>query len=135
MAYFLLDRLAKSAGNSKSTGKKTSAAKKSTPAKQTTARYRRSTQKEPEPERYREIQHSLAEKGYFAGPVNGTWGPDSVDALKRFQRDQNLEADGKIGSLSLIALGLGPRRAAMPEPGSKGAPPSPAPETTNPETK
>lgn len=33
-----------------------------------------------------------------------------MDALKRFQHDQNLTEDGKIGSVSLIALGLGPRR-------------------------
>ncbi len=57
-----------------------------------------------------EIQQSLATKGYFAGPVNGTWGADSVEALKRFQRDQNIGDDGKLGSLSLIALGLGPKR-------------------------
>ena len=38
------------------------------------------------------------------------WGPESVDALKRFQADQNLMPDGKINSLSLIALGLGPKR-------------------------
>ena len=41
--------------------------------------------------------------------MDGAWGPESVDALKRFQHDQNLVEDGKIGSLSLIALGLGPR--------------------------
>jgi hypothetical protein len=35
-----------------------------------------------------------------------------VDALKRFQRDQNIGDDGKLGSLSLIALGLGPKRDA-----------------------
>lgn len=63
----------------------------------------------PTPERYREIQQALASKGYFHGEPNGEWGPDSIDALKRFQTDQNLMPDGKIGSLSLIALGLGPK--------------------------
>ncbi|HXF26006.1 MAG TPA: peptidoglycan-binding domain-containing protein [Bryobacteraceae bacterium] len=67
-------------------------------------------QQAPTAERYQQIQQALAEKGYFKGQVNGQWGPDSVDALKRFQTDQNLTVDGKIGSLSLIALGLGPRR-------------------------
>lgn len=64
----------------------------------------------PTPERYQEIQQALAAKGYFHGEVNGTWGPDSIDALKRFQTEQNLMPDGKISSLSLIALGLGPKR-------------------------
>jgi peptidoglycan hydrolase-like protein with peptidoglycan-binding domain len=73
---------------------------------------RRASQQQPTPERYKEIQQSLADKGYFSGPVDGNWGPESVDALKRFQREQNLTDDGKIGSLSLIALGLGPKRGA-----------------------
>jgi len=93
-------------------GKKTAGKKASgKPAsKQTATRYRRSTQREPTPERYQEIQQSLADKGYYSGPVNGAWGPDSVQALKRFQRDQNIGDDGKLGSLSLMALGLGPKR-------------------------
>lgn len=57
-----------------------------------------------------EIQRALAERGYYSGVVSGIWSADSVDALKRFQSDQHLAADGKIGSLSLIALGLGPKR-------------------------
>lgn len=101
---------AKGSTSAKSTaGKKAAASKKSSSAKQT-SRYRRSTQREPEPDRYKEIQQSLAEKGYYSGPVNGAWGPDSVEALKRFQRDQNIDDDGKLGALSLIALGLGPKR-------------------------
>jgi murein L,D-transpeptidase YcbB/YkuD len=72
---------------------------------------RRSSQQQPTQERYKEIQQALADKGYFNGPVDGNWGPESVDALKRFQREQNLTDDGKIGSLSLIALGLGPKRS------------------------
>ena len=75
-----------------------------------TAQSRRSYQNQPTPDRYKEIQQALAAKGYFKGEPNGQWGPDSVDALRRFQADQNLQADGKLGSLSLIALGLGPKR-------------------------
>lgn len=70
----------------------------------------RSYQQAPTPDRYREIQQALASKGYYKGDPNGEWGADSSDALKRFQADQNLMPDGKINSLSLIALGLGPKR-------------------------
>ena len=70
----------------------------------------RSFQQTPTQERYREIQQALAAKGYFHGEPNGEWGADSIDALKRFQTDQSLMPDGKISSLSLIALGLGPKR-------------------------
>lgn len=71
---------------------------------------RRSYQATPTFERYKEIQQALATRGYYKGEVNGQWGADSVDALRRFQSEQNLEPDGKLGSLSLIAMGLGPRR-------------------------
>ena len=82
-------------------------------------------QGQPSPERYKDIQQALAGKGYFQGEPNGQWGPDSADALKRFQADQNLASDGKLNSLSLIALGLGPKRtltAQSATPAPTGAP-------------
>jgi hypothetical protein len=66
----------------------------------------------PDSGRYAEIQKALADRGYFKGEVNGQWNDDSVDALKRFQADQKLDPDGKINSLSLIGLGLGPKHDA-----------------------
>ncbi len=68
-----------------------------------------SYQLHPDPERYQQIQQALAERGYFKGEINGTWGDDSTDALRRFQADQKLPDDGKITALSLNGLGLGPR--------------------------
>jgi hypothetical protein len=69
----------------------------------------------PDPERYQEIQKALAARGYFKGEVNGVWGPDSVEALQRFQTDNKLPNDGKINSLSLIGLGLGPKHDSLPQ--------------------
>lgn len=96
-----------------STKKKTTTAKKSSPSKsssrRTTASSWRTRQMQPTPDRYKEIQQALIEKGYLEGPATGKWGQDSIGALRRFQEEQNLEASGKIDSLSLIALGLGPK--------------------------
>jgi hypothetical protein len=61
-----------------------------------------------------------------------------VDALKRFQKAQNIPVTGKINSFSLIALGLGPNHgaagsqkpAAQPaevQPAEPSAPVSPEP--------
>jgi hypothetical protein len=77
----------------------------------------------PTPERYKEIQEALVAKGYLeAEHANGKWAQTSMDALKKFQSAQNLEATGKIDSLSLIALGLGPRRDPVVQvPESPGA--------------
>jgi hypothetical protein len=63
----------------------------------------------PDADRLREIQKALADKGYFKGEADGVWNADSVAALKQFQTDRNLTPDGKISSLSLIGLGLGPK--------------------------
>jgi len=93
-----------------SSGRTQPAAGKSRYRRYSPAYSRHNYQASPSPERYKEIQQALAGKGYFKGSANGEWGPDSVDALRRFQADQSLDVDGKIGSLSLIALGLGPKR-------------------------
>ncbi len=93
-----------------------SSSKKSRTAKRTTAR--RYGQTAPTPQRYMEIQQALADRGYYKGPVNGQWGADSIDALKRFQQDQNLNGTGKLDSMSLIALGLGPKRSLTAQSGS-----------------
>ncbi|HLK67935.1 MAG TPA: peptidoglycan-binding domain-containing protein [Bryobacteraceae bacterium] len=70
----------------------------------------RARQMAPAPERYKEIQEALVAKGYLsAEEANGAWNSASTEALKRFQGEQNLESSGKINSLSLIALGLGPK--------------------------
>jgi hypothetical protein len=68
-----------------------------------------SYQLHPDPERYQQIQQALTDKGYFKGEINGQWGDDSVDALRRFQTDQKLDGDGHLTALSLSSLGLGPK--------------------------
>ncbi len=77
----------------------------------------------PSPERYQEIQKALADRGFYKGEVNGTWGPDSAEALKQFQASRNLPNDGKISSLSLIGLGLGPSHAFPGGTATEGAVP------------
>ncbi|MFL6351659.1 MAG: peptidoglycan-binding domain-containing protein [Bryobacteraceae bacterium] len=98
-----------------------------------------SYQLHPDPERYQEIQKALAERGYFKGEANGQWGDDSVEALKRFQADQKLPDDGKINSLSLIGLGLGPKHdgaSVTPAAGaaSPAVQPPPLPDSAAPPT-
>ena len=100
------------------TASKKATAKKGA-AKKSSATWR-NRQMAPTPDRYREIQNALAARG-FLSPDNatGAWGQSSVEGLKRFQAEQNLEPSGKINSLSLIALGLGPKRdpaPALPKP-------------------
>lgn len=67
-------------------------------------------QSNPTADRYREIQQALADRGYYPSTPSGEWNAESTEALKRFQADNSLKADGRLGALSLIALGLGPNR-------------------------
>ncbi len=91
-----------------------------------------SYQLHPDPERYRQIQQALVDRGYFKGQVTGEWNADSIDALKRFQTDQKLDGDGKINALTLNDLGLGAKHdgtsaATVPlSATSSGTPPDPA---------
>ena len=110
-------------------GSRTAAArrgKKGPPVKRVTWRNR---QLAPTPQRYKEIQEALAAKGYLnPEDANGTWTQASADALKKFQTGQNLDSTGKINSLSLIALGLGPKRETeAPKPPAE-SPPAPPPD-------
>jgi peptidoglycan hydrolase-like protein with peptidoglycan-binding domain len=75
----------------------------------------RTRQSSPTADRYREIQQALVARGYLSQEdANGTWGTSSTEALKRFQAEQTLDSTGKIDSLSLIALGLGPKHDSLP---------------------
>ena len=116
----------KAATKSHSTAAKTTAKYSKTTGKHSktkSAASWRSRQLAPTPDRYKEIQSALANKGYLSQPANGVWDPQSAEALRHFQRDQNLEPTGKLNSLSLIALGLGAKRTAMVTP-APGAPPA-----------
>jgi hypothetical protein len=104
----------KTAGAKKSAAPKTaaSAAKKSSstsPAKAAPVR-RPVGQQRPTAERYKEIETALHERGYLTESPSGQWAPSSVEALRRFQADQDLPVTGHLDSLSLIRLGLGPQR-------------------------
>jgi hypothetical protein len=98
------------ASKTRKTAARSGSSKKS--AKKGPVRSWRTSQQQPAPERYREIQQALIGRGYLEGPATGVWGAESMEALKKFQLDQNLKGDGKLDSLSLIALGLGPKRTA-----------------------
>ena len=101
----------KKAGTTKKSG---TASRKGTRRSATTWRNRQLT---PTPERYKQIQQALSSRGYLSPQqATGKWDDTSTAALRKFQADQNLDANGKINSLSLIALGLGPQREVAAKP-------------------
>lgn len=50
------------------------------------------------------LQEKLARLGYFSGPANGVLGPITSAAIKTFQANAGLTADGKWGPASQAAL-------------------------------
>lgn len=113
---------------SKSSGSKSASAKGKSGSKSKQARSSRpQSQRAPEPARIQEIQQALAQRGYSCEP-SGVMDSATVEALKRFQEDQNinnLTGRGKLDSLTLIALGLGPQRGNQPSAQGPSQPPTP----------
>lgn len=52
------------------------------------------------------IQQTLKDWGLYDGPVNGTYGPLTQAAVKRFQQIKGLQVDGIAGPQTLKALGI-----------------------------
>lgn len=52
------------------------------------------------------VQHRLATYGYYTSKVDGKWGNLTNTAVKNFQRDRGLKADGIVGSATERALGV-----------------------------
>ena len=52
------------------------------------------------------IQNELRRRGYYTGSVDGVYGSQTETAVRRFQKDQGLTADGICGTKTLAALGL-----------------------------
>ena len=54
----------------------------------------------------RQIQEKLQNWGYYAGEIDGVYGSKTEEAVKKFQRNNGLTADGVAGSATLRALGI-----------------------------
>jgi Putative peptidoglycan binding domain len=52
------------------------------------------------------VQAALAREGYYHGAIDGSVGPATRNALRRYQRDRGLEATGQIDRPVIEALGL-----------------------------
>lgn len=52
----------------------------------------------------RDLQKKLKELGYYSGSIDGDYGNGTLNAVKKFQRDHKLTADGVAGSKTLSAI-------------------------------
>jgi len=54
----------------------------------------------------RSVQSALQNRGYYGGPIDGEFGPESQAAIARFQQANGLKVTGLINSSTLKALNL-----------------------------
>ncbi len=57
-------------------------------------------------EEVRAIQIKLSSLGYYSGSIDGIYGSATEKAVKQFQYDNSLVADGIVGDKTLAALGI-----------------------------
>lgn len=54
-----------------------------------------------------QVQAALAREGYYHGAIDGSIGPATRNALRRYQENHGLDVNGRIDRRVLEALGLG----------------------------
>jgi len=88
------------------------------------------------------MQQKLNERGFFAGRVDGLWGPDTSAAVRDFQQKNSLPPTGRLDPGTLQALGIveaaalptvtppAAARPATPDQATTAAPASSSPSNT-----
>lgn len=59
----------------------------------------------------KEVQQKLKNWGYYSGSADGIFGQGTKDAVIKFQKNNNLPADGIVGAKTFAALGISPGAA------------------------
>lgn len=67
-----------------------------------------------------ELQNRLSRWGYYDGPISGTYGPQTYEAVRFFQQRNGLTVDGIVGPQTRAALGMPTTAAAPTAPVSRG---------------
>ena len=60
------------------------------------------------------VQERLAAAGVYSGAADGVWGPESQQALDRFQQGRGLAVTGALNLATAQALGIGVTRLLPP---------------------
>lgn len=53
-----------------------------------------------------QVQAALAREGYYRGAIDGSLGPGTRNALRRYQRNHGLDVTGRVDRPVIEALGL-----------------------------
>src|SRR5688572_21453405 len=64
----------------------------------------------------RRVQQTLAHRGFNVNPIDGQMHASTQQALKQFQKSENLEDTGRLNDRTLAALGIEPESASAGAP-------------------
>jgi peptidoglycan hydrolase-like protein with peptidoglycan-binding domain len=68
----------------------------------------------------RQVQTALNKDGFRVGRIDGLWGRDTSNAVRKFQKNKGLQANGQIDQMTVADLGLNTAQFAPQKPqGSK----------------
>ena len=57
-------------------------------------------------DKIRQVQRALDNDGFKAGPTDGRWGRETVNALKQFQQSKQRQATGQLDQQTVADLGM-----------------------------
>lgn len=63
----------------------------------------------------REVQTALQSAGYYSGNIDGKIGGKTIEAIKQFQRDNNLKVDGIVGAGTWAQLKNASNASVVPD--------------------
>ena len=76
------------------------------------------------------LQQRLKELGYNCGAIDGSFGSQTLSAVRAFQKDRGLKVDGVVGPQTRAALNAG-GSASAPKPETKPSNPAPSDSTSS----
>lgn len=62
--------------------------------------------KQGDASRIRRVQEALKAEGHDPGPIDGVMGPKTQEALRQYQKDQNLRQTGRLDQETMSKLGV-----------------------------